>query len=153
MKKLLALASLFGGVLLLWVGMVIAISFMEAHLKFTAPGITVQLGLGIGRIVFAALQRAELALALLSLLLAIWVWPRPRVRWPWLLALAVLATQWLWLMPALDARAELILAGTPPPNSYHHWLYIGLDLLKVLSLLAAAVIQAFSLHRYGPTTG
>ena len=32
-----------------WLGMVIAISFLEAPLKFRAPGVTVPLGLGIGR--------------------------------------------------------------------------------------------------------
>jgi len=35
-----------------WIGFVCAISFMEAWLKFRAPGITVPLGLGIGRLVF-----------------------------------------------------------------------------------------------------
>ena len=34
-----------------WLGMVLAISFLETPLKFRAPGITVPLGLGIGRLV------------------------------------------------------------------------------------------------------
>jgi hypothetical protein len=38
----------------LWLGMVLAISFLEAPLKFRAPGITLALGLGIGRLVFRA---------------------------------------------------------------------------------------------------
>jgi hypothetical protein len=37
-----------------WLGMVLAISFLGAPLKFRAPGITVALGLGIGRLVFRA---------------------------------------------------------------------------------------------------
>jgi len=41
----------------LWIGFVAAISFMEAWIKFQAPGITVPLGLGIGKIVFAALNK------------------------------------------------------------------------------------------------
>ena len=36
----------------LWLGMVLAISFLEAPLKFRAPGVTVPIGLGIGRLVF-----------------------------------------------------------------------------------------------------
>jgi hypothetical protein len=53
-----------------WLGMVLAISFLETPLKFRAPGITVPLGLGIGRLVFRALNAAELALAaMLSLAL------------------------------------------------------------------------------------
>lgn len=46
-----------------WLGMVLAISFLEAPLKFRAPGLTVAVGLGIGRIVFRALNTVELVLA------------------------------------------------------------------------------------------
>jgi hypothetical protein len=31
-----------------WLGMVLAISFLETPVKFRAPGITIPLGLGIG---------------------------------------------------------------------------------------------------------
>jgi hypothetical protein len=46
-----------------WLGMVVAISFIETPLKFRAPGVTLQIGLGIGRLVFRALNVCELALA------------------------------------------------------------------------------------------
>jgi hypothetical protein len=39
-----------------WLGMVLAISFLEAPLKFRAPNVTLQIGLGIGRLVFRALN-------------------------------------------------------------------------------------------------
>lgn len=48
-------------------GMVLAISFLEVPLKFRAPGITVPLGVGIGRLVFRALNLAEGVLALVLL--------------------------------------------------------------------------------------
>ena len=62
--------------------MVLAISFLEAPLEFCAPGVTFALGLGIGRIVFAALNRAEVVLALAILLAdsdhpSGWSWPVP----------------------------------------------------------------------------
>lgn len=50
-----------------WLGMVLAISFLEAPLKFRAPGVTPALGLGIGRLVFRALNVCEAALALAAL--------------------------------------------------------------------------------------
>ncbi len=53
-----AVAAIF-----LWLGMVVAISFIEAPLKFRAPGVTLQIGLGIGRLVFRALNGCELLLA------------------------------------------------------------------------------------------
>lgn len=46
-----------------WVGFVCAISFMEAWLKFRAEGVTLPIGLGIGRLVFQALNRVEWVLA------------------------------------------------------------------------------------------
>ncbi len=48
----------------LWIGFVVAISFLEAPLKFQAPDITLALGLGIGRLVFAALNKVEWVFAL-----------------------------------------------------------------------------------------
>jgi hypothetical protein len=38
---------------LLWLGTVLAISFLEVPLKFRVPGLEVRVGLAIGRIVFA----------------------------------------------------------------------------------------------------
>ena len=46
-----------------WLGMVVAISFLEAPLRFQAPGMTLAIGLGIGRLVFRALNVAEVVLA------------------------------------------------------------------------------------------
>lgn len=53
-----------------WCGCVTAISFLEAWLKFRAPGVTVPIGLGVGRLVFAALNKLEWALAIASLVFA-----------------------------------------------------------------------------------
>ena len=50
-----------------WFGMVGAISFIEAPLKFRAPNITLALGLGIGKIVFQMLNRIEIIFAVLML--------------------------------------------------------------------------------------
>ena len=47
---------------LIWLGMVLAISFLEAPLKFRAEGLELRVGLAIGRIVFRALNIAEVAL-------------------------------------------------------------------------------------------
>lgn len=48
-----------------WIGFICAISFMEAWLKFRAPGITIPLGLGIGKLVFQALNYVEWGLVVL----------------------------------------------------------------------------------------
>ncbi|GAA4356469.1 hypothetical protein GCM10023185_20270 [Hymenobacter saemangeumensis] len=128
--SLLLLASLFG-----WAGLISGISFLEAPLKFTAPHITVPLGLGIGRIVFQALNKVELVLATVAVLSA---W---RLRVPGHVAAtlcllgAILLLQTFWLLPALDVRALALLAGRPAPPSSLHTTYIALEVVKLLTLL------------------
>jgi len=55
----------------IWIGFIGAISFMEAWLKFQALGITTELGLGIGKLVFNALNRLEIVCALLIIIISI----------------------------------------------------------------------------------
>ena len=51
---------------LIWLGMVLAISFLEAPLKFRAEGLELRVGLAIGRIVFRALNFAEVLWAVVD---------------------------------------------------------------------------------------
>ena len=50
---------------LVWTGMIAGISFLETPLKFRAPGVTLPLGLGIGQLVFRALNKTEWAFFIL----------------------------------------------------------------------------------------
>lgn len=128
--------AIVGAIAFLWLGMVLALSFLEAPLKFRAPGITVQLGLGIGRLVFAALNRIEVALLLVvttSLLIA--SGPATAI-WADVLLAVLLAVQVLAVKPALSRRSEHVLAGERPTPSPAHLTYIGLECCKLLLLLA-----------------
>ncbi|MEM9480591.1 MAG: hypothetical protein AAGA58_13130 [Verrucomicrobiota bacterium] len=123
----------------IWAGLVLGISFVEAPLKFQAPGITLELGLGIGRIVFGALNKMELVLWVILAGLAI---PLFRRNWPkrggavaFLLLTAILAFQTFFLLPTLDARAVRILDGEDVPSSWHHTVAIILEVLKLPVLL------------------
>jgi len=51
-----SLLSLAVAVTFVWLGMVLAISFVEAPLKFQVPEVTLRIGLAIGRRVFRALN-------------------------------------------------------------------------------------------------
>jgi hypothetical protein len=53
------------------------------------------------------------------------------------LATAIVALQSAWLLPVLDARVELILAGGEPADAPYHVLYIGLDVVKLVAVLFA----------------
>ncbi len=128
----------------LWFGMVAAISFIEAPLKFQAPGITIPLGLGIGRLVFFALNVAE-GLLLATMLLLSLVPSARRVattRLRWILALAVVfVVKIVLIRPPLNARTDQVLAGADPGQSPWHYIYIAADLLTML-LLAVIAVQA-----------
>lgn len=127
-----------------WLGMVLAISFLEAPLKFRAPGITLPLGLGIGRLVFRALNAAELALAVL-LAAAGAAATMPVAAWLLLAGLVgLLAAQALLLRPSLDRRATAILAGRTPPPSRKHLAYIVLEGVKVFALPVLGVVLVTS---------
>lgn len=124
----------------IWFGMIGAISFMEAPLKFTAPNITLALGLGIGRIVFQTLNKIELLLALL-MIVSFFI-KRPKTKFPvysFGIILVLLILETFWLLPVLDARAEQVISGTASPFSNTHLFYIAFDAIKFLLLFALGV--------------
>ena len=145
----------------LWCGMVLSISCLEAPLKFRAPKVTRAIGLGIGKLVFTALNRVEIVLAssyALSMLYAdlsssssssssitsgSWgagaaIFPAA-VR-PWFMgAAAVLTVQTVWLIPALVRRADAWIRGDTPPESKQHLLYAVLEAVKIVCLLGMSI--------------
>ncbi len=121
----------------LWVGLLIAISFVEAPLKFQAPGISIKLGLGIGKLVFAVINKIELTFLILIIFSIITKEKRMSLGIILVsLIAAILLFQSLYLLPALDQRAELILKDRIVPSTFHHSLYIILECIKVLLLVA-----------------
>lgn len=133
-EQLIAIALPF-----VWLGLVLGISGIETPLKFRAPGITLALGLGIGRLVFRALNATELAIAAL---LAIVVVHLAR-GWPLALlcvAGAFLGAQAFFLRPRLDARAQRVIAGEDVPPSSLHVAYIALEGAKLLLLPALGAV-------------
>ncbi|MEP0546913.1 MAG: hypothetical protein ABJF88_08275 [Rhodothermales bacterium] len=143
---------LLGGLAFAWAGLVVGISFIEAPVKFTAPSLTLAVGLDVGRHVFQALNRAELILALASVGLA-WATRPRRSTWVALgIVWAALLLQTVWLLPALDARAVLIIAGGTPEGSGTplHLLYGLAEGAKVLALLAAGWLAPRAVARPRP---
>jgi hypothetical protein len=137
------------GVPFVWLGAVLAISFLEAPVKFRAPGITVALGLGIGRLVFRALNIAECVLALVLTLAMIPA--RPGVSssaWALLAAgWAVLVAQIVGLRPVLDRRARRLLAGESVPRSRLHAAFVGAEVVKVVVLAVLGCLLALAPSR------
>lgn len=126
----------------IWVGLVLGISFLEAWLKFKAPGVTIAIGLGIGRLVFSALNRLEW---LLALVLAVITITQKELS---LLSVgnvmlsiiaAILIIQTVWLLPALDARAQKVIDNQQVASSRLHLIFIAAELIKVGLLFTVGV--------------
>jgi hypothetical protein len=126
-----------------WLGMVLAISFLEAPLKFRAPNVTLQIGLGIGRLVFRALNTVEVAFALVivAIVASGTGGPTPpRIVAAFAVAIAALAIQLIAVRPRLTRRSDAVLAGLEGPRSHAHYAYIGLEVVKAVALLVAGIL-------------
>ncbi|MCX6480237.1 MAG: hypothetical protein NTY24_07515 [Mycobacterium sp.] len=108
----LAVAAVF-----IWLGMVLAISFLEAPLKFRAPGVTMQVGLGIGRLVFRALNICEVVLAAAALVGVVVGRPPGDATMAVAVAVAALGVQVVGVRPALTRRSDAVLADPAAAES------------------------------------
>lgn len=123
-----------------WLGMVLAISFLEAPLKFRAPGVTLQIGLAIGRLVFRALNTVEVAFALVVAAIVVAGPTRAGVAAAAFVAIGALAVQLVAVRPRLTRRSDSVLAGADGPRSRGHYVYVALEVAKVVALVAAGIL-------------
>jgi hypothetical protein len=123
-----------------WLGMVLAISFLEAPLKFRAPNVTLQIGLGIGRLVFRALNTVEVGFALIVLAIVVGGPTQARIAVAFSVAFAALAIQLIAVRPRLTRRSDKVLAGLATPRSRGHYAYVGLEVVKAVALVAAGIL-------------
>ncbi len=127
----------------MWFGLILGLSFIEAPLKFQAPGIDLPLGLGIGKLVFTVLNKIEIVCVLL-LIYYIWRYPatsRTPTSYIWILT-AIILIQSIFLLPILNERASQIIEGISLPHSYHHLMFVLLEIGKLVLL----PLLFFSLH-------
>lgn len=120
--------------------MVAAISFLEAPLKFRAPGVTLPVGLGIGRLVFRALNACEVVLAVVVIVGVLAAEVSGAALAAAATALVVLAAQILLVRPALSRRSDRVLAGDDGPRSRAHLAYVGLEVVKVIALVVGGAL-------------
>ncbi len=124
----------------IWFGLILGISFIEAPLKFQAPDITLALGLGIGRLVFFALNKIEIILALA--LMISFLRSKPASKSPlyiFSIIAILLFLETVWLLPVLDARAVEVINGTAAPYSNTHVIYIVFDAAKLILLAVLGI--------------
>lgn len=124
-----------------WLGMVLAISFIEAPLKFRAPKVTLQIGLGIGRLVFRALNSVEAGMAVILVVATAMTRPSCTAVIAVGAAVLMLLAQIAGVRPFLTKRSDAVLAdpdgGVGLKRSTAHFFYTGLEIIKVIALVVA----------------
>lgn len=126
-------------VVFVWLGMVVAISFVEAPLKFRAPNVTLAIGLGIGRLVFRALNILETGWAALLVATIVLGPPDAGATVAMTIAVLALAVQLIAVRPRLTRRSDAVLAGLQAPRSHGHYAYIAMEVVKAIALLVSGI--------------
>jgi hypothetical protein len=132
-------------VVAIWLGMLVGVSFLATSVKFLAPSLTLPVALDVGRHTFAVFNKVEWAFAAVSLLMFVigaraWIIGAALV-----IAVGLLLVETVWLLPVLDARVGMIIAGQRPPPSQLHTLFITFETIKALALLVAVGVSAHRL--------
>ncbi len=126
-----------------WLGLVVAISFIEAPLKFRAPGVTIHVGLAIGRLVFRALNGVECVVASALVVLTVAGNPAAGVIAAVIVAWVCLAIQLAAVRPAMMRRTNAIRDGVEHAGrSRIHLAYVALEGIKTLALVGVVVLVA-----------
>lgn len=126
-------------VALIWLGMVLGVSFLATTSKFMAPTLSLPTALDVGRYTFQTFASVELVLyfAMCGLVLCF-----VRARLIWVMAVmlgCIVLSETVWLIPTLDSRVSIILAGGTPEPSDLHQVYIALESIKAALLLLHGV--------------
>ena len=117
----------------IWIGLVLGISFLEAWIKFRAPGVTTAIGLGIGRLVFGALNKLEWLLSIILIINSI-AYKKPFTSFGNIVLMAIIAILILqsgWLLPGLNARARRVINNEQVAPSALHLIFIAAELVKL----------------------
>jgi len=125
----------------IWLGMLIGISFLEAPLKFQAPNMTMKIAVGVGQLVFRALNKAEIIFSILTLIVLFMRFREFDLVSIVLLAMVVslILIQSIWLLPLLDERANQIINGQTPEKSSQHLYYVICEMTKVILLIISFI--------------
>lgn len=134
-----------------WLGMIISVSFLTTLSTFLAPGFSLLTAFDIGHHPFMVFAGMEI---IWCHILAGFVLFRAPGRWAHFLAAvpcAIVALEVSWLLPVLDARADVIIAGGISQVFNLHLLYLVLEAFKLAALLGLGIGSLYHLVRIGHT--
>ncbi len=125
--------------LLVWLGIVLGVSFIATPIKFQAPHLTMPIAVEVGKVTFHLLNKIEWALLILLLVLMRFI-AIDRKLWICISLLALtLISQTFWLLPILDLRVDRVILGETLSSGYFHLIYIFVEILKLILLGITAI--------------
>jgi hypothetical protein len=139
-------AAAYFAVAMLWLGLLMGVAFLATPAKFLAPSLSLPVALDVGRHTFHIFNKVEWVLAAILVMLPL----GGGSAWPKLLAIfagLLVIVETVWLLPLLDLRVSLIIAGKTPSPADFHQLYIVMEVVKVLLLVVIAFDRARQLVR------
>ncbi|MGC8802897.1 MAG: hypothetical protein ACP5PS_03870 [Bacteroidales bacterium] len=119
--------------------MSVLLVFFESWLKFRAPGITLPMGLRVGKKVFNALNKVEWTLFVITIVLKVLSADQPQLTGLVFLG-SPLLLQTFYFLPILNQRAEKIIAGETVSPSWHHVGYVIADIIKLIILIGLTLV-------------
>ena len=126
-----------------WLGLVIAVSFLETPLKFQVSGMTLPIALELGKTMFGISTNIQLGLMILvffNFFLNPSKLNKSIICIGVLLAL-ILVLEKFWMLPILDARADVLATGKGLPPTPLHNYFIYAECIKVILLLSIGFLQ------------
>lgn len=127
----------------LLMGVFVTVSFLETPLKFQVPGITLPVALELGKLMFGI--STQIQCVFLLLIVGIMVFNRKSFKKIDFIVIGALffliIIQKFWMLPVLDARADLLSLGKPVSPSELHNYFIYSEVAKTILLIIAIVFQ------------
>ncbi len=125
-------------VFIFWSGLLFGVSFVATPVKFQAPHLTMPIALEVGKATFHIFNKIEWIMLVLTIISA--YLHRLHILKCYLIVIltVLMLLESFWLLPLLDMRADLVIAGAPAVPGTLHWLYIIADVIKLIVLLVGA---------------
>lgn len=126
-----------------WIGFLLAISFMEAWVKFRAVSLDLSTGLDVGVHVFGALNMVERFFAAALLVYVFIYYTDKLIVLAGLTIFTFVIAQSGYLLPELNQHAQLIIQGMQPEKSSVHLMYGLMEFVKLIALFVLGFRQVW----------
>ncbi|WP_407479490.1 hypothetical protein [Elizabethkingia miricola] len=130
-------------VLCFWLGLILSISFLETPLKFQVPGMTLPVALELGKLMFGVSTNIQLFLTGVIALnfLLVKKYLTAGIIISYILLVILLLLEKFWMLPVLDARADMLASGkSVQPTSLHDY-FIYAEVGKLILIAGGIFLQ------------